>query len=247
MCLCIIVLLLLISCNRSEQHSINGPIQKALANEDRSDYDSSRDIQRKAESILALAAIKPGMKIADLDAGSGYYSELFSYLVGDKGKVYLQNTQRYVKNHSDKIEKRLVNNRLPNVIRLDSSFNDLQLPNGLDLIFIGLAFHDIYVPQHQEDWNANPQLYIQQLYNSLVDGGRLLIIDHASNDDPQNKTPELLHRINEDFAIKSIESVGFKFVLSSDILRNPSDDRSLIIWDKKSYRKTDRFVLLFQK
>ena len=37
--------------------------------------------------ILRLAGIKPGMRVADVLAGDGYYSELLSYVVGPKGKV----------------------------------------------------------------------------------------------------------------------------------------------------------------
>lgn len=244
--------IIIITANCSEDPHVIYPnehnlIQKALSHQERTDYEKSRDKQRKAEAILAIAAIKPGMKVADLDAGSGYYSELFSYLIGDEGRVYLQNAPRYTTNNGDKLTKRLENNRLSNVVRLDSEFNNLKLPNDLDLIFIGLAFHDVYVNQKNPEWNGDPKIYIKQLYDSLSEDGKLLIIDHNAPLGSDTKHTNKLHRIDELFVISQLESVGFKLVLSSDILRNPEDDMSVFIWDENVFRKTDRFVLLFSK
>ena len=238
---------MLTNCHNTDYEITTNPIQLALNNPSRNDYDKSRDKQRKTETILAIASIKPGMSVADLDAGSGYYSELFSYLVGNTGKVYLQNAERFVTNKPHEIEKRLEGNRLPNVFRIDSSFNNLKIPQNLDLIFIGLAFHDVFAKQQNANWNADPDVYLRQLYNSLGNDGRLLLIDHSAVKGSGILATDTIHRIDEEFTIKTLESVGFKLILSSDILRNPSDDPNMLIWDEKVYKKTDRFVLLFSK
>ncbi len=56
-----------------------------------------------------------------------------------------------------------------------------------------------------------------------------------------------LHRIDEEFAIQDIQSVGFVLQEKLELLRNPSDDYTRDIWDDAVSGRTDRFVLLFEK
>ena len=56
-----------------------------------------------------------------------------------------------------------------------------------------------------------------------------------------------LHRMVESLARSEVESVGFQFAESSDALRNPNDDRSMIVFDSDIKGQTDRFVLSFVK
>jgi len=241
------VVLSIVSCSESIDLSKLSPIQQALYNPQRTDYERSIDGLRKSGQLLEIVNIKPGMKIADIDAGNGYYTELFSSLVGITGQVYFQNAQRFVVNHPDTIEKRLKNNRLPNVTRIDSSFNELKLPNDLDLIFISKAFHDIFVPQQKVKWNAETTKYYPQIVQALKPGGRLIIIDHASKEGRGTKDAATLHRIDEKFTVKKFIEAGLTLTSTNNLYRNPKDDHSLLIWDKSVYRKTDRFILIFTK
>src|SRR5450631_3833467 len=59
--------------------------------------DSARDALDHPAEMLRLAGIKPGMKVADVLAGDGYYSELLSYIVGPKGHVQLLNNAGFDK------------------------------------------------------------------------------------------------------------------------------------------------------
>ena len=56
-----------------------------------------------------------------------------------------------------------------------------------------------------------------------------------------------LHRIKEEFTRVEVEAAGFNFVDSTDALRNPEDDRSMIVFDLDVQGKTDRFVFAFEK
>ena len=67
----------------------------AVAHAGRSDADVHRDSMDHPADILRLAGIKPGMRVADVLAGDGYYSELASYLVGPKGKVLMINNAEF--------------------------------------------------------------------------------------------------------------------------------------------------------
>lgn len=235
------------SCSDDIDPSTLNVEQKALYNPDRPDADRDQDESRMAEKILTIAAVKPGMIVADLDGGSGYYTELFSSLVGEKGKVYLQNGQRFVSGHGEKLETRLKNGRLANVERIDSGYKDLKLPDGIDLIFISMAFHDVYVSQNEEEWNADIPGYFAQLKRALKEGGRLVIIDHSAAKGTGSESANKLHRIDEEFTRKSFENIGLTVVSSSDVLRNSSDDPTISIWNDKVSGKTDKFILVFSK
>ena len=222
-------------------------IEQSLHQPDRFSDDKARDKSRKPLSILEFSGIKPGMKIIDLLGGGGYYTELFNYIVGSEGRVYLQNTTLFLRFSKDELEKRLKNMRLKNVIRLDSDFSNMKLPKDVDLIFIGLSYHDIYVEREDKFLTTTREEFFPQIFAALKPGGKLIIIDHAAKIGTGNSLSTKLHRIDEKWAIADIESAGFKLIKKSDILRNPKDDHSLDIWNKKVFHKTDRFVHFYEK
>lgn len=236
---------LLVSCSDDlENMSIT---KQSLYQPDRFSNDRERDKNRKPLSILDFSDIKPGMKIIDLLGGGGYYTELFNYIVGDKGKIYIQNTSLFLRFSKDELEKRLENNRLQNVIRLDSDFADMQLPKNADLMFIGLSYHDIYVDREDKKLTTTREEFFPQIFSALKPGGKLVIIDHAAEAGSGISSTTKLHRIDEKWAINDIENAGFKLIKTSDVLRNNKDKHNLSIWNKKVFHKTDRFVHLYQK
>ncbi len=221
--------------------------EKAIHQPDRYAEDHSKDKLRKPLEILNFTGLEPGKTVIDLLGGSGYYSELFNYIVGDEGSVVIQNNSLFLRFSKEYLEKRLKNGRLKNVTRLDSEFADMKLPGNTDLIFIGLSYHDIYVPRKDPVITANREEFFEQVMTALKPGGKLLIIDHAAEPGTgKDKTPKL-HRIDEEWAKKDIESAGFKFVKVLDVLRNPNDNYQLDIWKKEVIKRTDRFVHLYKK
>src|SRR5579863_7676849 len=66
-------------------------ITDAINAPDRPAADKALDAGRKPDQIMAFYGIKPGMKVADIFAGGGYMTELFSRIVGPNGTVYSQN------------------------------------------------------------------------------------------------------------------------------------------------------------
>lgn len=213
----------------------------------RSSEDRESDERRQPHEVLRLSQITPGMVVVDLLGGSGYYSELFNPIVGPNGKVYLQNNSLFLRFSTEQLEQRLEGGRLQNVVRLDSEFADLKLPGDVDLIFMGLSYHDIYVPREDPVIMTSREEFFPQIVASLKPGGKLLVIDHAAVAGSGNSAAPNLHRIAEDYAIADIESAGFRLVKSLDVLRNNTDNYSLDIWEDEVYHKTDRFVLLFEK
>jgi len=223
------------------------PYTKAVYSWGRSLKDYRADFRRKPVDVLGFSEIRPGMKVIDLLGGAGYYTELISKLVGSDGHVYLQNNSLFLRFSEEGLEKRLANDRLSNVTRLDSEFADLRLPKDVDLIFMGLSYHDIYVPREDPVIMTSRDEFFPQIIGALKPGGLVLVIDHSAELGSGTRESPVNHRIAEDYAIEDFRQAGFKYKGSIDVLRNPGDDRTLSIWDDRIEDRTDKFVFLFEK
>src|ERR1700723_2863306 len=107
--------------------------------------DSARDSLDHPADMLRLAGIKPGMKVADVLAGDGYYSELLSYVVGATGHVYLINNLAFDNWSQPALKNRMAGGRLTNVTQQTVDLNDMQLPPAsLDAILLVKVYPDMY-------------------------------------------------------------------------------------------------------
>jgi predicted methyltransferase len=222
----------------------------AVAHAGRSAADLKRDSLDHPADILRLSGIKPGMRVADVLAGDGYYSELASYVVGPKGKVLMINNTAF-DNWSDGLQARLASNRLGNVEHetLDLNHMDLKAAS-LDAIFLIKVYHDLYWVDSEgtAHWpTIDTASVLDQLAHALKPGGVLLLVDHSAKAGSGTTAASSLHRIDESYAIKDFESRGFKVVAKSDLLRRPDDARDQLSYKGPALGKTDRFVLVFRK
>ncbi|PKG82465.1 hypothetical protein CXF85_13335 [Colwellia sp. 75C3] len=212
----------------------------------RSDDDSQQDNGRKPAQVIDFVGVKKGDKVLDLLAGGGYYSELLSRVVGDKGAVTLQIPKAYLKYAEKSLEVRLANDRLENVTYLLSEAENLKLnENTYDSAFLVLGFHDMFFKE--EGWNFTADEVIPQVLKSLKKGGKLLVIDHDAEDKSGIRDVKSLHRIDSAFVKTDLEKRGFKLIKTSKILENNNDDHSKLVFVPELRRKTDRFVMLFEK
>lgn len=221
--------------------------EAAVYSDSRPSKDVEQDTRRSPVAILELAQLKSGDKAADILAGSGYYAELMSHLVGEKGRVYLHNAPQKAEKIAAKLEQRLENNRLPNVSAVTSPFAQLQLPEPVDFVLLSKVFHDLFVSREGKDVNAEVNDFFQHLQQNLTNGAKVLVIDHSAPVGSGIETTTKTHRIDEDYVKSIFAQNGFKLIGSSDALRVPGDDRTLNIWKSEVRSNTDRFALLFQK
>ena len=109
-----------------------------------------------------------------------------------------------------------------------------------------MTYHDIYYVA--EYWAAvDRENWFHQIHSALKPGGILAIIDHSARAGTGIIAARDLHRIDEEFSIKNIESAGFTLQASSDILRDVDDDRTVQVFDESIRGKTDRFVHRYLK
>src|ERR1700730_85999 len=124
----------------------------AVAHPGRSAADLKRDSLDHPADILRLTGIKPGMKVADVLAGDGYYSELSSYLVGPAGKVLLIHNDAF-DHWSDNLSARLAGNRLTNVEHETLDLNHMNLPaSSQDAVLLIKVYHDLYWVDPEGQW-----------------------------------------------------------------------------------------------
>jgi len=224
-------------------------IASAIANPARSDADRERDGRDHPGEVLALAGFGPGMTIADVFGGGGYYSEILSSVVGAQGKILLVNNPPYEAFAKKDLAVRLADGRLPNVVSSVVPSDAMALgASTLDGALIVMSYHDLYYADPEQGWPAiDAAQFIGQIATALKPGGTLLIIDHSARDDSGKSAAQSLHRIDEAFAIADFKSHGLALIGSSDVLRNKDDDRSLNVFDPAIRGKTDRFVHVYRK
>jgi predicted methyltransferase len=223
------------------------PIEKSIASPERSAADRERDTHEKPAEVLAFAGVKPGMVTANVLAGGGYYTELLSGVVGDTGKVLSINNVPYLNYGREGIKARFTPGRLKNVEQRVVEASYLQIaPRSVDLAIIIMSYHDIYWVDESEGWPAiNTAAFLDGLRRMLKPGGKLLIVDHNAAPGT-GKEAVTLHRLNEEWAKKSLTSAGFVFEKSYDGLRNPDDQLDKMVFDPAVKGKTDRYVHLYR-
>jgi len=124
-----------------------------------------REIYDRRHDILAAMQLGPGMVVADIGAGTGFFTLLLADAVGPKGKVYAVDiSPEFLK----AIVERARDQGLNNVITVLSDQKDVKLPRGeLDRIYIGDTYH------HFE----YPITYSKTIAAALNPGGQLIVVD----------------------------------------------------------------------
>jgi predicted methyltransferase len=220
-------------------------LRSRLADASRAEADRARDENRKPAEVIDFLGIEPGMKVIDLMAGGGWYTEVLSLAVGTDGEVVAHNTDAALQFRDGANEKaiseRLSGNRLPNVTRLNKNIDEITSDDGsFDAAITALNFHDLYN-------GSGPDAaveFLRTVYELLEPGGVLGLIDHVGDADADNKN---LHRIEKVKTIEAAQEAGFMVEGDSDLLRNGSDDHSRPVFDESVRGKTDRFLLKLGK
>lgn len=224
-------------------------ISRAIDNPRRRPADRERDQRRKTDRVLAFFRIQPGMTVLDLYSRGGYYTELLSYLVGSSGRVVVHNNTLYQRLPGAEIEEPYADGRLPNVERVISENNELELPpNTFDAVLMILAYHDVYyVNEDLGRTGIDGPAMLAEIYASMRPGAVLGIVDHAAEKGAPASTGGTLQRLDPDLIKRDMVTAGFLFDGESDILRNFTDDRTKPVFDVSIRGRSDRAVLRFRK
>jgi ubiquinone/menaquinone biosynthesis C-methylase UbiE len=124
-----------------------------------------RDKVQEADKVMDVAGVMPGMTVADIGAGEGYYTIRLAARVGEKGRVLAQDIIPVVR---DTLADRVYRERLDNVSVKLGAAADPKLPaDSFDRVFMIHMFHEISAP-YEFLWRLRP---------ALRPGGRVVIVD----------------------------------------------------------------------
>lgn len=225
-------------------------VAAAVASTDRTPDNVKLDESRKPAAVLQFLGLRPGMRVLDLFGGNRYWAEIMAPAVGPRGHVTVwQPTTTFFTPERRKAFDEF-SARQKNVSLTLSPFNAPDLPKSkYDFAIINLDYHDLY--WEKADFNigrTDPDVWLKTLYAAMKPGATVGVIDHVAlpNNDTR-ATADKLHRIDPEVIKADFKRAGFQLVASSDLLRNPADDHSLLVFDPKIRSKTDRAMFKFRK
>jgi predicted methyltransferase len=219
-------------------------LQRALADPARA-FQRSADSRRHPADLVALADLKPGQRIVDLIPGDGYWTRIFSRLVGPKGRVYAVWPQAYARDATGNVAQlQQLARRYGNVTVQVQPSAALTAPKPVDVVWTSDNYHDY---NDKFMGNPGPQLLARSVYRLLKPGGLFIVIDHAAARGRGLADTEKLHRIERAAVIQQATAAGFRLVGESHVLDNPKDPLSIPVFDPRIRYHTSQFALKFRK
>ena len=224
------------------------PLSAALSDPARPAQEVQLDALRKPAEVIAFAGVKSGDRVADFMSGNGYFTRIFSRIVGPSGRVYAFIPAQQLANcsASETAGTRAFeyDARYGNVKVLIDAADRFALPEPVDLVWTAQNYHDLHdafmKPIDIAALNA-------AIYRALKPGGVYLVIDHAAEPGSGLRDTETLHRIDPESIRAEVTAAGFVFEGESALLRNPDDPHLLLVFDPAIRHHTDQVVLKFRK
>jgi ubiquinone/menaquinone biosynthesis C-methylase UbiE len=155
-----------------------------------------RDAEQKPDEVIKTLNLKEDASIADIGAGSGYFSFRFARHVGASGRVYAVDINPdmilYMNRH-------IRETKIKNVTTvLSDPDNPLLLDNSIDLFFVCNTWHHV----------SNRPQYLVLMKKMLKPGGRIAVVDYKKEKLPVGPPPEM--KMAREEVIKEMQAAGFK-------------------------------------
>jgi predicted methyltransferase len=224
---------------------IPAAVAAAVADKGRPDADKERDANRKPAEVVAFAGIKKGDKVVELLPGGGYFTRIFSKVVGDKGVVYALAPPRRPDAPAGAPDPAAAVTAIAadhKNVKVGSITDGNWAPEPVDVVWTSDNYHDV----HNRP-NADLMAFNKHAFDALKPGGTYIVIDHAAAPGSGLKDTSTLHRIDPEAVKSEVTAAGFTFAGESDALRNPADPHTAGVRDPSIRGKTDQFVFKFRK
>jgi predicted methyltransferase len=127
--------------------------------------EDARDRLGEAEQVMQLAGVKPGMSVADVGAGQGYYTVRLARVVGPHGRVLAEDILPEVR---DSLSERIQRESLDNVaVKLGTPDNPMLPPESFDRVFLVHMYHEV----------ASPYAFLWHLREAVKPDGLVVVVD----------------------------------------------------------------------
>jgi cyclopropane fatty-acyl-phospholipid synthase-like methyltransferase len=167
-----------------------------------------RDEKLQVNRVMDLLGIEPGRNVADIGAGSGWFTVRAARRLANSGTVYAVDINPEATAY---IEQRAAKEQLHNVKTILSKPDDPQLPaDSIDAVLLLKTYHEI----------SHPVTLLSNLRRSLKPGAKVGIIDR--NGDAQN------HGIDKEIVIREAKAAGYELKSSHDFVKGDGMDYFLI-------------------
>lgn len=209
--------------------------------------DAADDAHRKIADIMTFAQVKPGQKVVELIPADGYWTRVFSGIVGAQGHVYTiwpDQYQQYVGESYTKWQGLIATPQYSNVSLLRQPAAALSVPESVDLVFTAQNYHDYH------DKFMGPvdmKAFDKKVFDALKPGGIFVIIDNVAHTGSGFSDTDTIHRVDPEAVKKEVESAGFVFDGSSSALKNPADKHTMISYKPPMSGHNDEFIFRFRK
>ena len=163
-----------------------------------------REDEEAPSKALDALELTPGMVVADIGAGSGYYSSRIAKRVGPTGRVYATDIQPGM---IALLDRRIKSEGLTNVTTVLGGLADPRLPpKSIDLAIMVDVYHEL----------QEPQVFLQALKETFKPGGRLVLVEFRKEDP---KVPILeVHKMSVAEVKQELEAEGFVLDKVIDVL-----------------------------
>lgn len=223
-------------------------VGRALSDPRRPADQVQRDVARHPAELIAFSGMKPGDQVADFMPGAGYFTRLFSNVVGKQGHVYAIIPAEMMRaGGADEFAGTAALRSDPsysNVTVMTQDVAKFSTPKKLDIVFLVQNYHDLYNSSME---HADVAAVNRSVYRALKPGGTYLVIDHIGAKGSGHRDTETLHRIDPESIRQEVTKAGFKLVGESATLRNPADDHSWSVFNAMIRGHTDQIILKFRK
>lgn len=216
-------------------------VSQAVADTTRPQADTDRDALRLPAETIAFAGVRPGMKVAELFPGGGYFTRPLSDVAGPSGHIYGIENAKWDDGSDAKVASGV---KYHNVSMQMVKFGEFSLPEKVDLFWISQNYHDLHIAKYG---TVDMAAFNRHVYDSLKPGGIYFILDHQANPGTSEAQIAVLHRIEKAQVIREVEAAGFELAAEDNALHRTADDHTKAIFDKSIRGHTDQFMLRFVK
>jgi FkbM family methyltransferase len=162
-----------------------------------------REMEENTSLLLKNLAVKPGMVVADIGAGSGYHSALLSKMVGT-GKVFAVDVEPEMIAY---LNARIKQEKLTRIVPVLSTEQKVSLPeNTIDMMLLVDVYHEFSFPYEMA----------LSMRAALKPGGKLVLVEFRAED--PTVPIKTIHKMSEAQAIKEFKAAGFAFDKNIDNL-----------------------------